>query len=203
LFLPDKLWQTEPRHNNFSIRWLSYLISSDDYRLKISSHATGTSMSMKNISKVDLLNIEIIIPPLLEQCKIAEILGVWDESIDLLERLIGKTRSRKQGLMQQLLTGKKRFKEFEGSDWKEYSIKDLCKVGRGRVISRVEIENNLGSYNDRTNPPSPPITAACFRYDDNRDRNVYWGLGGFKIDRNVAGGVGRVRSRFLEFSDVY
>jgi restriction endonuclease S subunit len=116
LFLPDKLWQTEPRHDNFSIRWLSYLIASDDYRTMISSHATGTSMSMKNISKVDLLNIEIVIPPLREQCKIAEILGVWDESIDLLEKLIVAKYKLKQGLMQQLLTGKKRFEEFEGSD---------------------------------------------------------------------------------------
>jgi type I restriction enzyme, S subunit len=131
LFLPDKLWQTEPRHNNFSLKWLSYLISSDDYRLKISSHATGTSMSMKNISKVDLLNIEIIIPPLLEQCRIAEVLGVWDESIDLLEKLIGRVRSRKQGLMQQLLTGKKRFKEFEGSEWKTVRLSEIAKTSSG------------------------------------------------------------------------
>jgi restriction endonuclease S subunit len=47
------------------------------------------------------------------------VLGVWDESIDLLERLIGRVRSRKQGLRQQLLIGKKRFKEFEGSEWKK------------------------------------------------------------------------------------
>jgi type I restriction enzyme, S subunit len=113
LFLPDRLWQAEPRSNNFSMRWFSYLIASDTYREIISGLATGTSNSMKNISKPDFLNIEILIPPLLEQCRIAEVLGVWDESIDLLERLIGRVRSRKQGLMQQLLTGKKRFKEFD------------------------------------------------------------------------------------------
>jgi type I restriction enzyme, S subunit len=147
LFLPDKLWQTEPRHNNFSIRWLSYLISSDDYRLKISAHATGTSMSMKNISKVDLLNIEIIIPPLLEQCRIAEVLGVWDESIDLLEKLIGRVRSRKQGLMQQLLTGKKRFKEFEGSEWKRYHFKDIFKrITRKNTVNNSKILTISGTH---------------------------------------------------------
>ena len=70
------------------------------------------------------------LPPLLEQCKIAEVLGVWDESIDLLERLIGKTRSRKQGLMQQLLTGKKRFKEFtsliDNGEWLNLPIGKIC-----------------------------------------------------------------------------
>ncbi len=54
-----------------------------------------------------------MLPPLSEQCKIAEILGVWDESIDLLEKLIGRIRSRKQGSSQQLLTGKKHFNESD------------------------------------------------------------------------------------------
>jgi type I restriction enzyme, S subunit len=65
------------------------------------------------------------------------VLGVWDESIDLLERLIGRVRSRKQGLMQQLLTGKKRFKEFEGSEWKRYHFKDIF-----RRITRKNTVNN-------------------------------------------------------------
>jgi restriction endonuclease S subunit len=80
---------------------------------------------MIKITKSSLLKLEIILPPLLEQCKIAEVLGVWDESIDLLERLIGRVRSRKQGLMQQLLTGKKRFKEFEGSEWEMIKVGDI------------------------------------------------------------------------------
>ncbi len=78
-------------------------------RIKIrSSGSTATGIRSSELKKV-----LIDFPPLLEQCKIAEVLGVWDESIDLLERLIGRVRSRKQGLMQQLLTGKKRFKEFD------------------------------------------------------------------------------------------
>lgn len=137
LFLPDKLWQTEPRHDNFSIKWLSYLIASDNYRIMISSHATGTSMSMKNISKVDLLNIEIVIPPLREQCRIAEILGVWDESIDLLEKLITAKRKLKQGLMQQLLTGKKRFKEFGHIEWNTKTLESFVeKIVGGGTPSR-------------------------------------------------------------------
>jgi type I restriction enzyme, S subunit len=153
LFLPDKLWQTEPRHDDFSIRWLSYLIASDDYRTIISSHATGTSMSMKNISKVDLLNIEIVIPPLREQCRIAEILGVWDESIDLLEKLIMAKHKLKQGLMQQLLTGKKRFEEFNNSQWKKYRFNKIFKrITRKNTIDSsniLTISGNHGLINQR------------------------------------------------------
>jgi type I restriction enzyme, S subunit len=73
---------------------------------------TQTESARPNLSLANIREFKFLLPPLLEQCRIAEVLGVWDESIDLLERLIGRVRSRKQGLMQQLLTGKKRFKEF-------------------------------------------------------------------------------------------
>ncbi len=88
--------------------------------------------TIKTIGLPYFKKLEITYPPLLEQCKIAEILGVWDEAIDLLERLIGRVRSRKQGLMQQLLTGKKRFKEFEGSEWRKIKISKLMIESRIR-----------------------------------------------------------------------
>jgi type I restriction enzyme, S subunit len=78
------------------------------------------------------------LPPLSEQCKIAEVLGAWDEAIDLLEKLVAKTRSRKQGLMQRLLTGKKRFKEFESSEWKKYHVKDIFK----RITRKNTVNNS-------------------------------------------------------------
>jgi type I restriction enzyme, S subunit len=77
----------------------------------------GHGGNQQNLNGQIIKQIPIIIPPLSEQCKIAEILGAWDEAIDLLEKLVASNRSLKQGLMQQLLTGKKRFKEFEGSEW--------------------------------------------------------------------------------------
>ena len=99
--------------------------------------------NLASINSTQLKKFPVLLPPLLEQCKIVEILGIWDESIDLLERLIGKTRSRKQGLMQQLLTGKKRFKEFEGSEWKIIvfnQIIDKCFDYRGRTPLKIGME---------------------------------------------------------------
>jgi type I restriction enzyme, S subunit len=87
--------------------------------------------NLASINSTQLKEFPVLLPPLLEQCRIAEMLGVWDESIDLLERLIGRVRSRKQGLMQQLLTGKKRFKEFEGIEWKTTFIKKIAKLTAG------------------------------------------------------------------------
>ena len=113
----------------------------------LTPYLTRQGAGRYKLTKSALENIPILIPPLLEQCKIAEMLGVWDESIDLLERLIGRTRSRKQGLMQQLLTGKKRFKEFEGSEWKRYHFKDIFKrITRKNTVNNSNILTISGTY---------------------------------------------------------
>ena len=62
----------------------------------------------------DIERIKIILPPLPEQQKIAETLTCWDTAIEKQTQLIEKLEARKRGLMQQLLTGKKRLKGFEG-----------------------------------------------------------------------------------------
>ncbi|MBU41589.1 MAG: hypothetical protein CMN76_00090 [Spirochaetaceae bacterium] len=64
------------------------------------------------INLKDILQYIIPLPPLPEQKKIARILSTWDKAIELLEKKIAAKEKLKKGLMQQLLTGKKRFKEF-------------------------------------------------------------------------------------------
>jgi type I restriction enzyme S subunit len=71
------------------------------------------------ISREDILGLLILLPPLLEQRKIAEILGTWDAAIERVTRLIAALQRRKQGLMQRLLTGKVRFPEFVRSEAKQ------------------------------------------------------------------------------------
>jgi type I restriction enzyme, S subunit len=113
--------------NGLSNEYIYYALSIQTaHMVKV---ATTTTIPYMNKSSCE--SIPVFLPPFLEQCRIAEVLGVWDESIDLLERLIGRVRSRKQGLMQQLLTGKKRFKEFEGSEWKDYQLSQIANITMG------------------------------------------------------------------------
>ncbi len=71
---------------------------------------------MKNIAQEAFLSLRIIVPPLPEQRKIADILGTWDQAIGAQERLIAALQERKRGLMQRVLTGQVRFSEFVRSD---------------------------------------------------------------------------------------
>lgn len=90
-------------------------------------------LSLKEIGK-----LEIFIPPLAEQQKIAEILSAWDNAIEKTRALIAAKEQQKKALMQQLLTGKKRFREFEGEAWREYHYGDLVK----EVRRHVEFDDN-------------------------------------------------------------
>ena len=85
--------------------------------------------------------LQIVLPPLDEQCRIAEILGTWDEAITLIVRLIAAKQRRKKGLMQQLLTGKCRFGEFKG-EWREVLLSDVVsdlKSGLSRKLLAYDI----------------------------------------------------------------
>lgn len=80
-----------------------------------------------------LKSLRIPLPPLAEQEKIAEILSTWDKAIERQTQLIQKLELRKKGLMQQLLTGKKRLPGFT-DEWK--------KVKAGLIFKSVSIRSN-------------------------------------------------------------
>lgn len=76
------------------------------------------------INKSDFENVKILIPPLPEQRKIAEVLSTWDKAIEKQTLLVEKLELRKKGLIQQLLTGKKRLHGFNG-EWKKEKLGKL------------------------------------------------------------------------------
>lgn len=107
LFVPDRLWLTRFRRgSDVSAKWLTYILSSEHYRALLKAAATGTSGSMKNIAKGALLSLEVTFPPGPEQTAIAAILSDMDTEIVALEAKLTKARQIKQGMMQELLTGR-------------------------------------------------------------------------------------------------
>jgi type I restriction enzyme S subunit len=93
-----------------SVEWFYYFFM----HTSIFPFLTRQGAGRYKLNKAALEQIPILIPPLAEQRKIAEILSTWDEAIDLTEQLIAAKQRRKQALMQRLLTGQVRFPGFEG-----------------------------------------------------------------------------------------
>jgi len=80
---------------------------------------------MPKINREDLNCIELPIPPLPEQRKIADILSTWDEALKQLDTLIEAEERRKKGLMQQLLSGKRRPPGFK-SQWTKVALAEVA-----------------------------------------------------------------------------
>jgi type I restriction enzyme S subunit len=98
------------RNNSVAIGYGRYILKNAASAKSLKRIAQGTkvySISYKHISK-----LHILLPTLPEQQKIAEILTIWDNAIEKQTLLIAKLETRKRGLMQQLLTGKKRVEGF-------------------------------------------------------------------------------------------
>jgi type I restriction enzyme S subunit len=81
--------------------------------------------NLASINSTQLKHFPVLIPPLREQHKIAAIVSTWDRAIEQAEKLVSTKQQLKLGLMQRLLTGKQRFKDFAGEEWKTYSLSDL------------------------------------------------------------------------------
>ena len=115
-----------PNQDLVSSECLSYTLDLNSVRKQ--KRYMGQGNSVVHIYPSDLAKLQIPLPPLPEQKRIAEVLSTWDQAIQLTEQLIRQKEQRKKWLMQNLLTGKMRLKGFSG-EWK--------KIGAGEVFKSV------------------------------------------------------------------
>jgi len=99
------------------ISFLEYLLT---FSLPLILQNTSGS-TFPNIDNQSLKSLQVRIPPLPEQQKIARILSIWDKAIEKTEQLIQAKTQLKKGLMQQLLTGKKRLPGYK-SNWEKFTV---------------------------------------------------------------------------------
>ena len=85
--------------------YMNYAFNTKKIISQLRNIATGTT-SVAAIYTRDLQNINFDIPPLEEQTHIAQILSDMDNEIELLQEKLSKYKQLKQGLMQELLTGR-------------------------------------------------------------------------------------------------
>ncbi len=125
-----------------------YLKSKKSYLISL-----GAGGAQPNISQQIIRKIKIILPPLEEQQKIAEILSTVDEQIEQTDQLIEKTKELKKGLMQQLLKkgiGHTEFKHSELGEipveWEVKLLEEIADVKGGKRLPKGEslVEENTG-----------------------------------------------------------
>ena len=115
-------------NNNIDTQFVANYLWGQNQHLLFRCAKDGTTV--ESIDTSALMNFPIPVPPLPEQQKIAQILSTWDKAIEKLESLITAKQKRKKALMQQLLTGKKRFTGFEG-EWEKKTLGEIANFRRG------------------------------------------------------------------------
>lgn len=130
--------------------YLNFLLNTDIYKNNVKQFISK-GVSQCNINQNTLQNhLNILLPPLAEQEKIAEILSLWNKAIEQTKELIAYKEKQKKGLMQNLLTGKKRLHGFNDK-WKTVKLGDIFKITSAGVDKKIlehEIKINLLNYMD-------------------------------------------------------
>lgn len=94
-------------------RYIFQLLDTDLYNREIHRNLGAT---INSINGKDLRKFKFPIPNEKERTKIEGVLSTWDTAITETQNLIQQLKLRKKGLMQQLLTGKKRLSGFD-EEW--------------------------------------------------------------------------------------
>lgn len=109
------------KENIVEIDFLFYYVKNNENNFLLNQQAAN----IPSVSKKDVENFKISLPPLPEQRAIANILSTWDTAIQTTQALFSQKEQEKKWLMQNLLTGKKRLTGFSG-EWKEIHIRDIA-----------------------------------------------------------------------------
>ena len=105
---------------------------------------------MPKVNREDIAPIQLLLPPLPEQCRIVEILDEADAIVRTTEALIAAKLKHKRAWAELLLTGKARFPEFAGEAWQEITIGSLLLEVERPVIWDDEAHYDLVSIRRRS-----------------------------------------------------
>ena len=122
-------------------KFIYYLLSSQYYAKQVHQSIKGGTQKFYALG--DIRNTNIPVPPLAEQEKIAEILSLWDKAIEQTKELIAYKEKQKKGLMQNLLTSKKRLHGFTDK-WKTITLGEVAEITTGNKNNEDKIDN--GQY---------------------------------------------------------
>jgi type I restriction enzyme S subunit len=128
---------------------------------------SGSINRRKTISYSTFGKIDVLLPPLPEQQKIAEILTTVDDKISSIEDRIQQTEQLKKGLMEKLLTegiGHTEFKDTEigrmPASWDVVQIKEIGNV----ITGNTPPTSNKLNYNNGIRLWASPADLGLFKY---------------------------------------
>ncbi|WP_343635229.1 restriction endonuclease subunit S [Fluviicola sp.] len=128
------------KYGVYSQVYVAYYIN---HKLKKRIAALAKGVSISNVYNSDLKSLDVLLPPLPEQIKIATLLSTIDEKINLLKEKKTTLGDYKKGMIQKIFSQEIRIKNENGEEfdpWQELRLNDLLVENKRR--------NNDNSYNE-------------------------------------------------------
>ena len=116
-------------NDNIESDYLHYVIANDKFINFVMSGAKGVKMPRGDKNQMKTYSLSL--PQIQEQKKIGKMLSLLDERIATQNKIIEDLKKLKSAISKKLLCNDK---------WTTYKIQDIAEIGRGRVISSVEID---------------------------------------------------------------
>ncbi|MEE9705892.1 restriction endonuclease subunit S [Aeromonas veronii] len=117
--------------------FLFWELRSPKFRSDLMRRVGGSAL--QEISLTELRQVRTLIPPLVEQKKIAKILSTWDRAISTTEQLLANSQQQKKALMQQLLTGKKRLSDDK--EWQKMPLEQVAEIRTGVAKGKTGLKD--------------------------------------------------------------
>ena len=115
---------------------------------------TQTATAVPHISPNDIKQFSLLLPPIAEQKKIAQILSTWDKAISVTEKL--------------LATGKKRLLDENGvrfsGEWRNSTLSMFCNIAKGKALSASDLE--VGDFPVIAGGKSSPYSHSDYTHEN-------------------------------------
>ena len=126
--------------------FMNYLLRTPIARKEITDKSGGSTRY--NVGQDTLSQVQLTTTIIPEQQKIASFLSAIDEKIQQLSRKKQLLEQYKKGVMQQLFSGKLRFKDKNGKDypdWEEKRLGEISDIKKGKQLNKEEL-TETGEY---------------------------------------------------------
>lgn len=116
--------------------FFNYLLKSSKARKEITTKSNGSTRF--NVGQETLSEVELDIPAISEQQKIAAFLTAVDTKIEQLTQKEALLKQYKKGVMQKVFSQEIRFKADDGSEFPEWTVKSLSKISKRKTAKNTD-----------------------------------------------------------------